>query len=92
MKKHRDFNFLTGSERFLCNLEKQFFLKLFDFSENLQKSIKSDVSDTNGRQNRVFQVRTIQNELEEVICGDRWRLWSCSSKVIVWDFLENGPP
>ena len=48
------------------NFEKIIFRQLFDFSENLHKPIKSDVSDTNGRQNRVFQVQTIQNELGEV--------------------------
>ena len=45
---------MTGSERFFDDFEKlKFSCLFFDFSKNLQKSIKSDVSDTNGPQKRV---------------------------------------
>ena len=67
--KNRDFEFLTGSERFFDDFEKMNFsicFEFFDFSENLQKSIKSYVSDTNGWRESDFQVETIQNEVGEV--------------------------
>ena len=36
------------------------FLKISDFFENLQKSIKSDASDANGPRKRDFHEETIQ--------------------------------
>ena len=53
---------MTGSERFLDDFEKmifQHFFEFLDFSENLQKSIKSDVSDTNGHQKRACRVENM---------------------------------
>ena len=56
--KNRDFEFLTGSERFLADFEKiAIFRFLFKFSknyENCQKSLKSNISDTNGYRKRDF--------------------------------------
>ena len=37
-------------------------MNIFDFSENLQKSLKSDVSDTNGRRESDFQVEFSTND------------------------------
>ena len=59
IQKSRDFNFSTGSERFFYDFEKMNFSFLFDLSKNLQKPIKSDVSDTNGPQKRVCRVENI---------------------------------
>ena len=57
IKNHtnRDFDFLTGSERFFDDFKKIIFsIEFFRFFKNLQKSIKSYVSDTNGRRKRDF--------------------------------------
>ena len=60
--KNRDFNFLTGSARFFDDFEKNIFVAtFFIFSKNLQKLIKSDVSDTNGRRESDFHVEISQN-------------------------------
>ena len=56
--------FLTGSEMFLCAFEKYNFLCL-KFPKKL-KSLKSDVSDTNGRQKCDFRVETVQNDTLKV--------------------------
>ena len=48
-----DFHFLTSSERFVTILKNCFFSMFPRFFVNLQKSIKSDVSDMNGHQKRV---------------------------------------
>ena len=64
MKNH-NFDFLTGSERFFGDFEKNIFSTFFQnfsiFCENHQKSLKRNVFGTNARRERDFQVENSQN-------------------------------
>ena len=53
-QKNRDFEILTSSEWFFDD-----FKKIFFFFENVQKSLKSEVFDTNGPRERDFHEKTI---------------------------------
>ena len=63
------FHFFDRFRTIFADFEKwnfQYVLWFVFFQKNLHKSIKSDVSDTNGRRNRDFRVETVQNEVGEV--------------------------
>ena len=64
------FNFLTGSDHFFTILRKSFFRYVFENSifvfENLQHSVKSDVSDANGPRKHDFHEETIPIDTGEI--------------------------
>ena len=62
-EKKTRFHFLAGSKRFSDDFKKIIFLHVFEnvrFFENLEQSIKSDVSDANGPRKCDFHEETIQ--------------------------------
>ena len=75
---------MTGSERFLADFEKMTIFRFFENVqqnyENCQKSLKSDISDTNGYRKRDFRLETSQNDTLKVDfrpTGTHFMTFSC---------------
>ena len=64
--QQKEILFLIGSGRFVGDFGNFAFRAIIFFwniLKNLQQSIESHASDTNGRRNRVFRIETIQNDI-----------------------------